>query len=258
MGSEAGDDAAPDFAPTTSSSRTTSSWERTPASAGGTTTATRAPPTPTSASRSSPTSSGARRSPRSCSTRSRPAAPRPGHAHQQHPLRKRGGDGAADRQPRRMDNHRQSVPRRGAVRRQRRVEHRRRPAAGRARRRRGRRVVPARRSRHPPATRAGPSARCPRTSHARPAAPATRPSARTNRHTCGMIGPVGWRAVIVLTASALALAAGCEEQPSIVRGFGSQQLLHVRDASFSFFCPAAGPRVLRHRARRARRRRGPL
>jgi hypothetical protein len=51
-----------------------------------------------------------------------------------------------------------------------------------------------------------------------------------------MIGPVGWRAVIVLTASTLALvAAGCEEQPSIVRGFGSQQLMHVRDASFTFY-----------------------
>jgi len=46
---------------------------------------------------------------------------------------------------------------------------------------------------------------------------------------------VGRHAVIVLTASALALAAGCEERPSIVRGFGSQQLLAVRDTSFSFY-----------------------
>ena len=50
-----------------------------------------------------------------------------------------------------------------------------------------------------------------------------------------MIGPVGRRSVIVLTAGALALAAGCEEQPKIVRGYGSHQLLHVRDTSFSFY-----------------------
>jgi hypothetical protein len=49
-----------------------------------------------------------------------------------------------------------------------------------------------------------------------------------------MIGRV-WRAVMVLTAGTLALVAGCEEQPSIARGFGSQQLRQVRDASFSFY-----------------------
>ena len=54
-------------------------------------------------------------------------------------------------------------------------------------------------------------------------------------YTCGMIGPVGRLAVIVLTASTLALATGCEEQSPVTRGFGSQQVLHVRDTSFSFF-----------------------
>lgn len=38
----------------------------------------------------------------------------------------------------------------------------------------------------------------------------------------------------MLTAGTLALAA-CEEQPTIVRGFDSRQLLHLRDASFSFY-----------------------
>jgi len=50
-----------------------------------------------------------------------------------------------------------------------------------------------------------------------------------------MIGAVRWRAVIVLTASTLALAAGCDDQTPVARGFGSQQVLHVRDTSLSFF-----------------------
>jgi len=50
-----------------------------------------------------------------------------------------------------------------------------------------------------------------------------------------MIGTVRRRAVIVLTAGTLALAAGCEEHAMVARGFGSQQVLHVRDSSFSFF-----------------------
>ncbi len=54
-------------------------------------------------------------------------------------------------------------------------------------------------------------------------------------YTCGMIAPVGRLAVIVLTASTLALAMGCEEQATVARGFGSQQVLHVRDTSFAFF-----------------------
>src|SRR5687768_7214563 len=53
--------------------------------------------------------------------------------------------------------------------------------------------------------------------------------------TYGMIRSVGRPAVIVLTASTLALATGCEEHPPVARGFGSQQVLHVRDTSFSFF-----------------------
>jgi hypothetical protein len=49
-----------------------------------------------------------------------------------------------------------------------------------------------------------------------------------------MIGPVGRRAVIVLTMGTLALTAACEGQPSVVRGFGSRQLLQLRDTTFGF------------------------
>jgi hypothetical protein len=50
-----------------------------------------------------------------------------------------------------------------------------------------------------------------------------------------MIRSVRPLAVIVLTASTLALTTGCDEQPPVARGFGSRQLAHVRDTSFAFF-----------------------